>query len=290
MEPFAEVLVRVAGSPREASDLSLVLASQAIPCRLWPSETGIWLLVPLTFEVSAKAAVGAYEREQEELQREAPIALANKSSLLGWWVALALALIYVGAGPGAQHRWAFIAGEADLSRILAGQWWRLITALTLHLDFAHLLGNLATTVILVSAVADLVGGGMALFAILLTGLFGNALVALAAAPPHISVGFSTSLFGALGMLAIGAWSTTSLKRRWLRFGGALALLAMLGVGERSDVMAHAFGFASGVAFGWATRAWSGSAVAKNPWLSALGYALSVAIVALSWGLAAAHRV
>jgi membrane associated rhomboid family serine protease len=40
---------------------------------------------------------------------------------------------------------------------------------------------------------------------------------------------------------------------WLTLGAGVALLGLLGTGERSDLFAHLFGFAAGVAQGLALR-------------------------------------
>ena len=73
-------------------------------------------------------------------------------------------------------------------------------------------------------------------------------------PPHSTIGASTAVFGALGLLVGHAlvWRRAARRGRpaWLPIGAALALLAMLGTeGERVDLWAHGFGLATGVALG-----------------------------------------
>jgi len=71
---------------------------------------------------------------------------------------------------------------------------------------------------------------------------------------HVSIGASTAVFGALGILA-GYQFLTKIKhprqriKAWLPLAGGLALLAILGSGAESDIMAHLFGFLSGILLG-----------------------------------------
>ena len=69
---------------------------------------------------------------------------------------------------------------------------------------------------------------------------------------HNSIGASTSVFGVIGVLA-GLQFFDSFREkklgRWIPFGAALGLLAMLGSSEKSDVLAHLFGFAAGLPAG-----------------------------------------
>ena len=82
---------------------------------------------------------------------------------------------------GAQRRglWSLDwlgAGAAQAGLIQAGQWWRTITALTLHVDHGHLLGNLLAGVVIGTVTAQLLGQGLAWLAILLAGSIGNVLL------------------------------------------------------------------------------------------------------------------
>jgi membrane associated rhomboid family serine protease len=65
---------------------------------------------------------------------------------------------------GAQRRPALSidwldAGAANAGRILEGEWWRTITALALHVELGHLMGNLAFGVVISLLVAALLGSG-----------------------------------------------------------------------------------------------------------------------------------
>lgn len=79
---------------------------------------------------------------------------------------------------------------------------------------------------------------------------GNALTALVHGPSSISVGASTAIFGALGILAARQCvarrrSRASGHKGWVVIAASLALLGMLGTGPGSDALAHVFGLLVG---------------------------------------------
>ena len=82
--------------------------------------------------------------------------------------------------------------------MLAGEWWRAVTALTLHADLAHVLANAVAIAIFLGAVARRLGPALATWLALAAGVAGNVLTALVAGGGHVSLGASTAVFGALG--------------------------------------------------------------------------------------------
>jgi hypothetical protein len=138
--------------------------------------------------------------------------------------------------------------EAGMSRaglIRDGEWWRTLTALSLHADPLHLVGNLVFGLVFGFLTGQLLGWGLAWSGMLLAGALGNALNALIHSPSHASIGASTAVFATLGILAAYSWKQRRhLVNRWLPFGGGVALLAFLGMGGgRTDIFAHVTGFA-----------------------------------------------
>lgn len=135
------------------------------------------------------------------------------------------------------------------------EWWRVVTALTLHGDVGHLLGNLAFGTVLGYLASRSLGSGVAWLSILIGAMMGNSLDALWMAEEQRSIGASTAVFAALGILSAYAWSLeTDTRLRWAkRFGPLIAgviLLGFLGAGgENTDVVAHVTGFASGCLLG-----------------------------------------
>ena len=78
---------------------------------------------------------------------------------------------------------------------------RLVTALTLHADWQHLLGNLLIGGIFISRLCRDLRSGPAWLLLLASGALGNLANAWLQNPAHRAVGASTAIFGAVGMLA-----------------------------------------------------------------------------------------
>ena len=135
--------------------------------------------------------------------------------------------------------------------ILQGETYRAITALFLHADVRHLAGNIAGMLIFAAPVISLSGYGTGSLMLLLTGTTGNLFNAHLYHTAHLSIGASTAVMGAAGLLA--AFQITQKKPFRLNnimpvFAGAV-LVAMFSQGENTDVWAHVFGFFSGLGSG-----------------------------------------
>ena len=134
-----------------------------------------------------------------------------------------------------------------------GENYRAITALFLHADARHLLGNLAGLLIFGAPFIRLSGFGTGPFMLLLTGTLGNLMTAGLYRTAHLSIGASTSVMGAAGLLT--AFQMTR-KQRSLSLDTVIPLIAgatlvgLLSQGERTDVFAHVFGFLSGFILGF----------------------------------------
>lgn len=144
------------------------------------------------------------------------------------------------------------AGRSSAAAITEGEFFRAVTALTLHGDYKHLFSNIFFGGIVLWALSTMTGTGFALLFALFTGFAGNVMNAFFYGSAHNSIGASTSVFGIIGVLA-GLQFFDSFREkklgRWIPFGAALGLLAMLGSSEKSDVLAHLFGFVAGLPAG-----------------------------------------
>ena len=271
----SRAIVLVTVDQRAVEQASLVLTALAIPHAV-EQAAGAWqLLVDPTDETRARQAL---EEEHGERRPAATEPDASLATLAGVHMALLLVLVFVWAGPRALPSARFQAGEADARAILASQWWRAITALTLHADGKHLLGNCVVGVLFVGVLGSAVGTGTALCVTLAAGAAGNLLNAWLRAPLHQAVGASTAVFGAVGALSGVAFHRRRAQgtaRAWVTLAAGLALLAMLGSSVESDVGAHFFGFAAGVPLGYAA--------ARAPRGGSLVQA-GAALLALAWVL------
>jgi membrane associated rhomboid family serine protease len=203
-------------------------------------------------------------------------------------IVAAAALVGAYAATGARARWghAFRAGSAVGERIAAGEWWRAVTALTLHADAAHLFGNVAAGALFTTAVCRALGPGAGVALVLATGVVGNLVAAAVRPTASTSVGASTAIFGAVGILC-GRAVVRAARRRtagrppWIPLAAGLALLALLGTSERADLLAHFNGFVVGLPLGAMT---AGMPRPGRLVQAALGTA-SAALVAVAWWLA-----
>jgi len=150
---------------------------------------------------------------------------------------------------------AFHTGELDAARVQSGQWWRAWTALTLHLSGPHLAANLCAGVWFGYLAGRQLGVGVAWLLIVAGGGGANLLEGLLAPPWHQSVGASTAVFTALGLMSAYTWrERLRLPQSWVRQWGPLvagvSLLGWLGTaGKETDIMAHLLGFGIGVLLG-----------------------------------------
>lgn len=174
-----------------------------------------------------------------------------------------------------------------------GEWWRILTAITLHADLAHLAGNLLGVALFTYLCCRYMGNGLAWFLILLVASFSNLTSAYIRLGEHFfSLGASTAVFAALGLLA-GFPVGTFLKMRdpmqnrdWLiPFLGGCILFAWMGGGEfPTDVMGHVLSFVFGtvVAIG---IAWTSFPSKLNAFHQKALLLTSWGLIAFSWWLA-----
>ena len=187
---------------------------------------------------------------------------------------------------------AFHAGELDAARVQHGEWWRAWTALTLHLSGSHLAANLGAGLWFGYLAGRQLGVGVAWLLIVAGGGIANLLEGLFGPPWHQSVGASTAVFTALGLMAAYTWRERfrlpqSWVQRWGPLVAGVVLLGWLGTsGKETDVMAHVLGFGIGVVLG---------AIAALPGISRRMHRMrqwppglaAMAIMAAAWGLALA---
>jgi len=252
-EPLRDALDLGTLPPERVRLWSLVLTARRIPHRLERKGGATQLLVSQSLAERARNEVLAYENENHSAPPPAPLFTPGRTAAT-LLVLLALLLVHVIAAQRPLGLDLAAAGSADAFDILrSGQWWRLVTALTLHADGAHLLANMAFGGLIFLTLLREFGPGSGWLLALMAGAGGNLLNTLAHGPGHDSLGASTAVFGAAGVLgachavrATGAGFRPVLQP----LAAALMLLAFLGAeGERSDLGAHLFGFMAGLALG-----------------------------------------
>src|ERR1700737_1302233 len=228
-------------------DLSLVLDQEGIDHELRSVGDEQWALLSEDQDAGrAEAAVAAFERENPVEGRTEPVRSTAGAVACGLVFFFAVLTMHVWTGPGSAASPWFPRGSADAAAILRGEWWRAVTALTLHEDASHAVGNAVLGGLLLALLARSIGPGMARVVVLLAGVAGTFAAAGLLRQNFVSIGASTAAFGALGSLAA---LPRQRRRAWLPLGGGLALLAFLGTSKRADLAGHLCGFVCGLLLG-----------------------------------------
>lgn len=248
-------LIAIADDESDQLDaLSLVLSAVGIDH--WHDQESGRLLVANEDAPAALFHLNQYHLENRNWPPPKPLhqhlSPQSQPTLL---VMISFALFFSHTGPWSTGNVWFTLGAIDSAAILKhGEWWRLITALTLHADLSHLLGNCLIGGLVIHLLSRMIGYGQSWLFLLLTGSIGNLCNIAFRQQPHLSVGFSTSVFAAIGLLTglqLGRSATRSYKALLLPLGAGAGLLAFLGSeGVRTDLGAHLFGFVNGVGGGW----------------------------------------
>jgi len=255
MNQGSQILLRVTGDHQLAEEWELVLLAQGLSPSLRRSPDGVVLSVPQAELDRALASLSAYERENPRQRAERVEPMKSANWLVGVAVGLTLLIFFSITVQWLPALSWFPRGSADAERILQGELWRAVTALTLHADVAHALSNAIAIALFLSAISSIMGSGLGGALILVAGAGGNLANAFLHGSPHVAVGASTAVFGAVGLLgslgmARRRRSALSRWRVWLPLAAALALLGMLGSGgQRVDIWAHLFGLLVGAVLG-----------------------------------------
>lgn len=208
-----------------------------------------------------------------------------------WLLLLAIAAVWVveggltiGIGGTIAPTTAIALGAQLTPLVLAGQWWRLVSAMFVHWSWLHVGLNGFSLYIVGSVVEPVYGGWRTLGVYFLGGVLGG-LAVLALMPPNVvSAGASGAIFALLGAVLVVA--IVAIRR----IGPSLLwwVLGIVGINLVFDVSVpfiaiwdHIGGFIGGilatVALGLPGRRWS--------WLNGLAGVLLVALGAALWLMA-----
>ena len=244
---------------QQAEQWSLVLKSANIPSVI-EFEKSSWVIkVSPIHEQKALREIAAYMEENSDWppyrpKKRTQLPVLTKYQPPTILMMGALVILYIITGPWAAGSAWFLQGAVSGKQILEhGQWYRLVTALTLHADVVHLMGNVITGGVLVHFLCRLIGHGLGWFLILASGTLGNFINILLHGNTHNSVGFSTAIFGTIGILSgyqAVSKRSAALKDILLPLAAGAGLLAFLGAGgPRTDLGAHFFGLLAGAGLG-----------------------------------------
>ncbi len=283
-------------SRQQAEQWSLVLRAANIPSAI-EFERHSWVIkVSPVHEKKAIGEIAAYMEENSDWPLSRPkkrvqLPVLTKSQPPTILMMGALVILYMITGPWAEGSNWFSQGAVSGKQILEhGQWYRLVTGLTLHADVVHLVGNVIIGGVLVHFLCRLLGHGLGWFLILASGTLGNFINILLHGNTHNSVGFSTAIFGTIGILSgyqAASKRSAALKEILLPLAAGAGLLAFLGTGgARTDLGAHFFGLLTGAVLGALLIFLPSQRILINKMtLQTNLFIASLAIIALCWWLA-----
>jgi membrane associated rhomboid family serine protease len=299
---------------RKSREHQLVLQAMGIPHGTMHADGTLLLLVRTEDGARATEQIERYERENVGWppREDVPAPISDGAVAIAIYAAILLglyALDHGGASNGA-NRDLWSVGAAVAGKIRAGEVWRAITALTLHTDLSHVVGNLLFGGVFGWILARSVGAGFAWAGFVLAGALGNLLNALLQPADHVSIGASTGVFGALGIQVAFEWTRrretgASKWRTWVPIAMGLALFLWLGTGGGSfsvtdtaretqrklteitshvDVMAHVTGAAVGLLIGIALATLRNKVRFRGRVQTVTG-AVTIAAVGVAWWIA-----
>jgi membrane associated rhomboid family serine protease len=286
----AEQWVTVATGLTEArvNELALVLTARGVPFQRQPGLRGWELWVPLLDAPAAAAELTLYRHENAREIGARPLEEVGAGKAgVAWYVATLLAVFFALHTSLFNRDWLG-AGRLEAGPLLGGEWWRAVTALTLHVELDHLGGNLAFGAFFGYFVGRYLGHGVGWLAVLVAAAGGNVLNAWVQSAAHRSIGASTAVFAALGLLAAYTWRRgflrdTPWRARIAPIVAGLGLLAFTGTaGENTDLGAHLFGFLAGIGLGVALARFAPIAWLKSRRVQRLCGALTVLALVAAW--------
>jgi membrane associated rhomboid family serine protease len=279
------------GSHALCAEYSLVLQARGLQHTARHADGAWQLCVPPALAEFAQEEIRRYGEERSVARGAPHLSTPFPGSVSGaaLYVIVLLLVAYCAGRSSFGKDW-LAAGALEAGA--RSEWWRSVTALTLHVEQLHLMGNLLFGFFAGLAVGRLFGPGVGWLSILCAGAAANYVEIIVAPDSHRAIGASTAVFAALGLLA-GFASRQRLDRRerlWYRWAPIIAgvsLLTLLGSGDAHvDVLGHALGFIFGLGLGWVYGYvdWPGRLGRRSQVAAA---AAAVALICLAWLLALA---
>lgn len=277
---------------KQAREWSLALISQGIESTLYEDEeTGSYALAVEAIRCGeALKVLKLYHVENRGwgLRQDLPgTRLSFDWTCLGWAV-LTIFFHYLASAGGSRMD---AAGMMDKAAVLAGQWWRLFTAMTLHADSGHLLSNLATGILFLGLVMARHGAGVGMLGAWTAGAVANVAAMFVYPDPYRSLGASGMVLAMLGILTVtGAREAIEKRPGWKAMIGSLGagamLFALTGSSPRSDLVVHLGGFVFGLGAGFVLERWHRQ-IEEQSWIQTIAAIVFFVSLISTWMLALA---
>ena len=297
-DAFAPALESIAefSSARVAGDCGLALLAMGVPYWLETRGGRYTLRVrPQDAEVARREVRAALaeraRRAESESEAEGDVAAAQRVGLGGWALTSgAYGLLLVGMF-GLQRFRGEVFTDAGATRGVSVPGFealcRAVTALTLHGDLGHLLGNVASGALFLLALASAFGAGAGLTLAVASGGAANVIGALLRPEGSGAIGASTAVFAMLGLLVGRAVAVPRDHREALprlrTIGAGLALLAFLGTGgANTDILGHGLGMAMGAVTGFAAQRLGADRLRGRPTIQVAVGLGTLALLFVAW--------
>jgi membrane associated rhomboid family serine protease len=227
-------------------------------------------------------------RSVRRVRRRLPRPRSVATAILGLNVAVFVVEMLLG---GATNLRVLVDMGAMVPGLVAeGQWWRLFTAIFLHVGVFHLLLNSLGLYIFGSLIEQVLGSARFLAVYLVSGFCASAVSFAFGSPGAVAAGASGAIFGLLG-----AWLAFNFRRRSLSLAranaqGALILIAINVVFGLSipgvDNLAHLGGLAAGIMAGFAAEGFGRRSVRTATVVGGFLLLLVLGVSLTAWRVAA----
>lgn len=288
----ADEVVMQTADPEVSWTWSYILSALQIPHQILVKNNAFYLLVPSNQKAQAIREIEDYFLENSYWPQTPEKSAQSYNSIQPPTLLLigSLFLFYAVTGPWDGNSIWFQRGAGNSQAILEHlEWYRLVTALTLHADIVHLLNNCILGGFLLHFFFLLVGSGIGLFSLLFAAVTANSINVFLHGSSHIFVGFSTAIFAVIGLLSMLKYKDNSAgigPSVLVPLMAGAALLAMLGsAGERTDLGAHFFGLLCGLLTGRLLCLPLMKSLRYSLFLQTVLFLTSLIIILASWILA-----
>lgn len=280
-------------SRKQADLILVVLASQSVRAVIDTASDGSCdIFVPDDDVVKARQQLKKYRMENKDVQT--PVSPAPSGfffSPAALVLACFLAAIHYMITTQGLHNQAILNFGSSSYYLGQGQSFRAVTALFLHSDTDHLIGNLAGILVLAGPLLRVTGYGQGLLLLLAAGTTGNLISESFGRDLRLSIGASTAVMAAAGLLGarrmtIGAKGHSAFPKLKVLFpfAAAATLTAMFSHGENTDVSAHLFGFLAGTGIGLCYYPLSGPLSSRTIGRISFGIVLAILSTAFIQGI------
>ncbi len=235
---------------KEAELVSLVLASQGIQSQQVSRDDRFDIRVSDADHQRAIETLSDYYRENRDTKRPEKLDFLAENpfkSITAFVIMCTICLIHAFLILQGIHESIVLEFGSSAMYVLQGEYFRIVTALMLHADARHLVSNCAGILIFVAPALNLAGYGSGMLLLLVSGALGNLVNALAYKTLHLSIGSSTFIMAAAGILSAFrvVHTVPGIASRLFGLAAGATLVGMFSTGERTDISAHIFGFFAG---------------------------------------------